>query len=225
VENRLSATFFRAWKPLAALLIVRVTAGVVLNYGEYFPPNFESDFLWRRDSYFFGYYQWVFYAHIVAGPLSLVLGIVLLSNAFRLQFPHWHRYLGRVQAFVVLLVVSPSGLVMSFRAATGLIAAAGFATLSIMTAVFFSLGWYTAAKRQFATHRQWMWRCFLMLCSAVVLRLAVGLMIVLNVEGPWIYPVAAWTSWLVPLTVYEIAERSVGRFQRKTSESGHVLRA
>src|SRR5579863_5036040 len=97
MQNTRTATWHRVLTVLAGLLILRVTLGVVLNYRNYFPPNFESDFLQGREAYFSGSYHWAFYAHIVAGPISLVLGMVLLSERFRLRFPKWHRMLGRIQ--------------------------------------------------------------------------------------------------------------------------------
>ena len=58
---------------LAGLLILKVTVSVLLGYRDYFPPNFESDFLRGRQAYFFGAYQWAFYTHIASGPVSLIL--------------------------------------------------------------------------------------------------------------------------------------------------------
>lgn len=79
---------------------LKVTLTVVMNYRDYLPPNFESDFLPGRDSYFFGAYQWAFYTHIAAGPLTLILGLFLLSDRMRKQFPRWHRYAGRMQVYL-----------------------------------------------------------------------------------------------------------------------------
>ena len=62
-----------------------------MNHRDYLPPNFESDFLVGRDSYFFGAYQWAFYAHIATGPVTLIVGMFLLSDRLRKQFPKWHR--------------------------------------------------------------------------------------------------------------------------------------
>ena len=67
----------------AALLVMKVTVGIVLNYGSYFPPDFSSDFLLGRESYFFGNYRWAFYAHIVVGPLTLLAGLFLVSDRMR----------------------------------------------------------------------------------------------------------------------------------------------
>jgi len=72
---------------LAGVLVLKVTGGVVLNYREYIPPNFEAEFLRGREAYFSGTYQWAFYTHIAAGPFTLVLGMILLSERFRQRFP------------------------------------------------------------------------------------------------------------------------------------------
>ena len=113
--------------------MLKVTAAVVLKYVEYVPPDFNSDFLQGRDAYFAGSYQWAFYTHIASSPVSLVLGLVLLSERFRRNFPSGHRLLGRVQVLGVLFLVVPSGLWMSYRSQAGTIAGLGFAALAVAT--------------------------------------------------------------------------------------------
>jgi hypothetical protein len=90
---------------LTAVVILRVTAVVVLGYRDYLPPDFNADFLRGREGHFFGPYQVAFYAHLVSGPVSLLLGLLLLSQRFRRRWPRWHRRLGRVQVANVLLLV------------------------------------------------------------------------------------------------------------------------
>lgn len=211
---------------IVCVLIVKVTLGIFLSYSDYLPsPNFAADFLTDRESYFFGAYSWVFYVHIVAGPCTLLAGLLLMSDRFRIRFTKWHRRLGRLQVTCVLFV-SISGLWMSRYAATGWIAGSGFALLSIATGSFVVLGFRSAIKRRFAEHKRWMWRCYLLLCSAVILRLTAGLAAVAGVEGAWTYQLAAWTSWLVPLVVYELnrmrhrrGRRPVGDLQPSRSQS------
>ena len=199
---------------LTGLLIYKVTAAVMLGYVNYFPPNFDSDFLRGREGYFFGAYQWAFYTHIASGPASLILGVILLSNRFRMRFPKWHRFLGRVQVTCVLFLVAPSGLWMSYYTATGPIAGVGFACLAVLTGTCVALGWRAAVRRRFQVHRRWMWRCFLLLCSAVVLRLVVGLGTVVGVQSMWFDPVVSWASWLVPLAIFELSRLIAGRANR-----------
>jgi hypothetical protein len=189
----------------ACALILKVTAVVVMNYRDYLPPKFESDFLQDRGAYFWNGYHWAFYTHIVAGPWTLIAGMVLLSNRFRKRYPAWHRYLGRSQAAIVLLMIVPSGIWMAMYAETGAVAGAGFGSLAVATGLCVYRGWRMAVGRKFAEHRRWMLRCYILLCSAVVLRLTAGFFIVTDIDGAWIYPMSAWASWLIPLAIFELA--------------------
>lgn len=201
-----SLTLPRLLTVLAALLICKVTLGVVIEYRNYFPPNFESDFLRGREPYFWGAYRWAFYTHLMSGPAALLLGVILISDRFRRSAPTWHRRLGRMEAACVLLLVTPSGLWMAYYAATGAIAAAGLGLLAIATAACVALGWRAAVGRRFADHRRWMGRTFILLCSAVVIRLIGGLASIAQFDAPWLYPLSVWVSWLVPLAIFEFVQ-------------------
>lgn len=191
---------------LAAILILKVTASIVANYRDYLPPNFTSDFLRGRESYFWGAYRPAFYTHIATGPVSLVLGLVLVSERFRARWPRWHRYLGRVQVAVVLFLVAPSGLWMAYHAAAGPVAALGLGALAVATAMCAARGASCAMRRRFVDHRRWMWRCYLLLCSAVVLRLMGGLGTIIGVTAAWYDPLATWLCWVGPLAAFECRE-------------------
>jgi small-conductance mechanosensitive channel len=209
----------------AGILVVKVTAAVVWNYLDYLPPDFRSDFLRDREAYFFGSYQWAFYAHLAAGPVSLLLGLFLVSERVRQRLPELHRRLGRIEGMLVLLVVAPSGLWMAKHAQAGAVAGAGFALLALATAGCVAMGWKTAMQRRLAEHRRWMWRMFLLLCSAVVIRVAGGFATVVGIDAAWWDPMMAWACWLLPLTTYELLRRArpaepISRRQRETDGVG-----
>lgn len=195
------------------LLIGKVLVEMLLNYRYYLPPDFElAEFLQGRESHFWQGYHWAFYPHIFVGPLTLVAGTLLVSERFRLRFPRWHRILGRCQVLGVLLVIVPSGLAMARYAASGPVAGAGFVLLSISTGITAVMGWRAAVRRRFLIHRRWMWRCYLLLCSTVVLRVMGGVGRVAGIDAEWYYVQMAWTSWIVPLVVFEVMEWIRGRF-------------
>ncbi len=195
-------------KSIVYLIICKTLLFVLLIYRDYFPPDFRSNFLFGREGYFWGHYRFGFYLHIVAGPISLILGMILLSESFRKRFRDWHRRLGRVQMVCVLGGVVPGGLVMAPYSATGAVAAWGFGTLALATGITAALGWRSAVARQFEAHRRWMLRCYVLLCSAVVLRLIGGIAELTNLDGT--YPFAAWASWIVPWIVLELTMRAAG---------------
>jgi hypothetical protein len=190
---------------LAVLLILKVTLGIVYEYRNYLPPNFQSDFLLGRESHFWGTYSWAFYVHVISSPVALLLCTLLMSNRLRNAAPTWHRRLGRAQAICTLLFVVPSGLWMAPFAATGAVAAGGLSLLAVATGASVACGWRAALGQRWERHRWWMWRTFALLCSAVVLRLLGGLAAVAQIEAQWAYPASIWISWLGPLTLIESA--------------------
>jgi hypothetical protein len=203
-QSRNTSWLSRLLTLLAMLLILRVTASVLLGYRHYLPPDFESEFLLGRESYFWGAYSWAFYLHLASGPPALLLGTLLVSARFRRWTPRWHRRLGRVQGMGVLLLVVPSGLWMAWYAMTGTVAALGLGALAVATGMCVLLGWRAAVRQRFAEHERWMWRTYLLLLSAVVIRLIGGLATVVGFSELWLYPFSCWASWLVPLLVFEM---------------------
>lgn len=192
---------------LAVVLILRVLVGILTNYPDYFPPNFDSLFLEGREATFTGVYRAAFYLHIFSGPVVLFNGLIQLSDYVRRHYGGLHRVLGRLQVAVLLLLVLPTSMVMSRHAFGGWPAGLSFLMLSVATGICAIVGVVHARRRRFDAHRRWMLRCYVLICSAVALRLisgAAGLIGTSNAEGA--YVIAAWCSWLVPLAVCEIVE-------------------
>jgi uncharacterized membrane protein len=205
VRHRILTTVLR-W--LAVVLILRVLATILVNYPDYFPPNFDSLFLQGREKTFVGVYRSAFFVHIFTGPVVLLNGLILLNESVRRRFRGLHRALGRVQVVVLLVFVLPSSVVMSRHAFGGWPAGLSFLVLSAATAACAITGVVYARRRRYDRHRRWMLRCYVLICSAVALRLisgAAGLAGVSSPEGA--YVVAAWVSWLVPLAALEIVDR------------------
>jgi uncharacterized membrane protein len=138
----------------------------------------------------------------------LLNGLILLSESVRRRHRGLHRWLGRVQVVVLLLFVLPSSVVMSRHAFGGWPAGLSFRLLSAATAACAIVGVVHARRGHYDRHRRWMLRSYVLICSAVTLRLisgAAGLVGVPSPEGAYI--AAAWASWLFPLAAYEVVER------------------
>jgi uncharacterized membrane protein len=223
VRYRILITVLRL---LAVVLILRVLAAILANYPDYFPPNFDSLFLQGREATFTGAYRPAFYVHIFSGPVVLLGGLILLSESVRRRHAGLHRWLGRVQVIVLLALVLPSSVVMSRHAFGGWPAGLSFLLLSAATASCAILGVVYARRRRFAQHRRWMVRSYVLICSAVALRLisgAAGLFEVPSPEGA--YVVAAWSSWLLPLAALEMMERlPAPRPDRRLDSRGEAFR-
>ncbi len=201
---------------LAVLLILRVLATILANYPDYFPPNFDSLFLDGREATFTGLYPAAFYVHIFSAPLVLFTGLILLCESLLRRRRGLHRVLGRIHVVVLLVFVLPSSVVMSRHAFGGWPAGLSFLLLSLATAVCAVTGVIHARRRRYAQHRRWMLRCYVLICSAVVLRLISGAAGLVGVPSPErAYILAAWSSWLAPLAAYETMRRLPMRGQSR----------
>jgi hypothetical protein len=80
--------------------------------------------------------------------------------------------------------------------------------LSAATATCAIVGVVYAIRRRYDRQRRWMVRSYVLICSAVALRLISGTAGLVGVPSPeQAYIVASWSSWLLPLAAYEIVER------------------
>ena len=196
---------------LAALVLFVVSlgvfAGILYQYQWYFPANFQAaQFLAGRESFFVGSYRVAFYAHIVCGPLAILIASFLFWSGRRNYRIGLHRWLGRVQ-FVLVLVLSLSGLVMAPRAHTGTLAGIGFAILSLLT--FLTMIWSLKHVRrgEIRHHQLWSTRLFILLLSTILLRMISGSAALTGIDSGILYPLSAWGSWLVPLMIFELARQ------------------
>ena len=185
-------------------LFAKVLASILIEYTRYFPADFSSDFLAGRSDYFYGLYGVAFYVHIISGPLALIVGAFLMFSGTKARFQKIHRMLGKPQAFIVVGLVVPSGLVMATKSIAGPVAGVGLAIHGLVTAACMILAVYFVTQRQLARHRRWATRCFLLLCAPLLLRLINGAAITGGVETESVYIVNAWFSWIAPLVAFEV---------------------
>lgn len=194
-------------------LFLKTLLAIVYEYRHYFPPDFDAAFLSGRRASFTGLYRVAFYGHILSGPIVLVLGGFLIWSGSRRRLRTVHRYAARIHMLLLFAALVPSGLVMSTQAQAGPIAGWGFAGLTLATAMTAAATVSFAASGSLQAHQRWAKRCFILLVSPLVLRLASGLAIVTQQESEGFYQANAWLSWLVPLAGFELWHY-LGRFRQ-----------
>ena len=191
---------------VAILLFVKTFGAVLYEYRWYFPFDFEnSAFLINREASFVGSYRASFYVHLFAGPIALLTATFLMVSGQQrnFRFRRWHPIAGRLQ-LVAVAVLSLSGIVMARNAFAGPIAGVGFVCLAVLTLSTCVAAAIYASQRKFVAHRVWATRCFLLLCSPLLLRIVGGISMVAGIESENLYRWTAWLSWLIPLLLYEL---------------------
>ena len=185
------------------LLLIKVFVAILWEYQGYFPADFESAFLSGKRAIFDGNYRIAFYAHIISGPLTLLLATFLIVTGGRSRLRNWHRKGGKALLALSLLVMLPSGLVMAKDAYAGPLAAWGFTSLTIATGCCLIAAAHSAASGKYQKHQKWAIRSFILLISPLILRIGSGLLIRLDCESALVYSLNAWLSWVLPVAIVE----------------------
>jgi hypothetical protein len=207
------ATFPREFRELTPGHVIRFTtaAGVLAvgalilaPYPHYLPPDLTRGFLANKQDFFYdsGYFLG-FFAHIVSSPVALLCGTLQMSRTLRIHLPSLHRRVGIVYVGLVLWLVAPGGAVMSLAAFGGWPSTLGFAAIASLTWGFTWIAWREARAGRYASHGRWMCRSYLLMCSAILLRLVRYLLEPLELETVFAYQISVWLSWLPPLIALE----------------------
>ena len=194
-----------------AAVVLGVSVLILTPYGHYMPPDFEFGFLRNKQSFFYstGYFLG-FYAHLASAPAAILIGTLQLSRSLRHRYPTVHRRLGQLYVALVLCAAAPGGAVMSMRAFGGVPSLICFALISTLAWLFTLIGWRKACNGDLNGHGRWMIRSFLMMSSAIVLRLVHILIQPLELDETLAYQISAWASWVPGLVVLEFAFYTLG---------------
>jgi len=147
-------------------------------------------------------YRLGFYAHVVWGPIALLLGPSQFMPACRKQRIGLHRKMGYIY-IVAVAFAGLAGLGIAPFASTGLVAQIGFSGLAIAWLYTTFQAFQAIKQRQVAQHRNWMVRSFALTLAAVTLRIYLPISLISGVAFSVAYPVIAWACWVPNLAVAE----------------------
>ncbi|WP_341839546.1 DUF2306 domain-containing protein [Chitinophaga caseinilytica] len=160
-------------------------------------------------------YRWFLIAHITAGGGALISGIVQFWPKLRNFSWKLHRVIGYLYLLAVL-VSSLSALILASTTARSISWGYSF-TLQIWASVWISatfIAWWTAFRRQFKLHREWMMRSYVVTVAFLVSGFALKIPYVQQLGSFEEVSVPMfWMGWAVPLYAYEIIRtgRSKGK--------------
>ncbi len=173
---------------------------------QYIPINFDVAFLrLKQNEIARVHYQYAFFFHVYASFVVLITGISQFSDYLRARYKTFHRMLGKMYVVLVLLVASPSGLIMAFYANGGISSQLSFTIMAVLWFFFTYKAYQYARNRKWTLHKKFMLRSYALTLSAISLRLFKWI-IVSTVAWPPMdtYRFVAWAGWMVNLLVIEI---------------------
>jgi uncharacterized membrane protein YozB (DUF420 family) len=179
---------------------------------------------------------WLASLRIHVASACLAFPLCLLSMSRRLQARHVvHRWLGRAAGVLVLLVLVPSGIVLSFEATGGPPVTVGFLLSAAIVALAVPYGVFAARRRDFVAHRRAMLHVVAQLSVAVSSRSMILVLDLCGVAPELGYVLALWIPVVASALGAELAARgaqsplrlvkkSLERIRDEVSSSAAVVR-
>jgi len=172
---------------------------------EYIPFNPNVSFLMIKQTEVIDRPEYLtfFYTHVYTSIFVLFSGfLAILRKDFGLK--SFHRNIGKVYIFLILILAAPSGIYMGIFANGGFLSKVSFIFLG-------SLWWFTtykayqsARQKKFKEHKQWMWRSFALTLSALSLRIWKVIIVYLFHPNPMdVYQIIAWLGWIPNILLIE----------------------
>lgn len=141
-----------------------------------------------------------FYLHITTGGFALLIGWVQFNHRLMIAKPDIHRGIGKIYAFSVLVSSFSAGY-LSFYAAGGIIATAGFLCLSSIWLFATFSGYSAIAKRDIEKHQKMMLYSYAACFAAVSLRVLLPLLVHILRDFITAYVIVSWACWIPNMLV------------------------
>ncbi|WP_288448055.1 DUF2306 domain-containing protein [uncultured Chryseobacterium sp.] len=172
---------------------------------EYIPFNPEVSFLMIKQTEVSDRPEYLsfFYTHVYTSIFVLLSGFwAILRKDFGIK--NFHRTMGKVYIFLILICAAPSGIYMGIFANGGILSKISFVILGFLWWFSTLKAYQLARQRRFKEHKQWMWRSFAFTLSAITLRMWKVIIVYLFHPNPMeVYQIIAWLGWIPNILIIE----------------------
>lgn len=193
-------------KIISYLFIIYFIYLLLLITLQYIPIKYDVAFLnIKQDEIKLTHYKVAFFSHVFSSIIVIISGLPQFSNSIRKRFYFFHKLSGKVYISLILLVASPSGLIMAYYANGGIISQISFVLLSILWFVFTYKAYKYIKIGNWKKHKNYMLRSYALTLSAISLRLFKwGIVSVLELAPMDTYKIVSIIGWTLNLVLVEI---------------------
>jgi uncharacterized membrane protein len=165
----------------------------------------DVDFLRFKQAYV-GYWWWksAFYVHVFSAVAALLAGFTQFSASVLRNHRPWHRIIGRIYAYDILVINFPTGMVLAVCANGLLPGRIAFVLLDCLWFSFTLIAVAAARNGQIARHREFMIRSYALTLSAITLRTwKLILSHSFHIDAVHLYMIEAWMGFVPNLLFAE----------------------
>jgi len=193
-------------KIVSYLLIIYFIYLLVLITLQYVPIKYDVAFLnIKQDEIKLTHYKIAFFSHVFSSIIVIISGLPQFSNFIRKRFSFFHKLSGKIYISLILLVASPSGLIMAYYANGGIVSKISFVILSILWFAFTYKAYRYIKVGDWKKHKNYMLRSYALTLSAISLRLFKwGIVSIFELAPMDTYKIVSIIGWTLNLMLVEI---------------------
>ena len=186
------------------IIILGIASLIFYSSVRYLNPGFENGYLSGNKFPYLSVFRIGLIVHLIIAPFLVFCSSLLLFFKLEKKSPRIHRVIGRLTVYTAFLLLIPSGFILSYYAIGGLIGQLLFFSLTFLTLISVARALFEARNRNFALHRKWMIRFYILLTSAIWLRLNMFIgSYFFHFNGVDFYLTAAALSWIPQFIIAE----------------------
>lgn len=187
------------------IIILGIASLIFYSSIRYLNPDFENGYLSGNKFPYLSVFRIGLIVHLIIAPFLVFSSSLLLFFKLERRSPRLHRMIGRLTVYSAFLFLIPSGFILSYYAIGGLVGQILFFSLTFLTFISVARALFEARNRNFALHRKWIIRFYILLTSAIWLRLNMFIgSYFFHFNGVDFYLTAAALSWIPQLIITEL---------------------
>ncbi len=190
----------------------------ILQYSSF---NEQVAFLqYKQDYLHITSWKIAFYIHVFTSIFCLIAGFTQFSTHLQISYPSFHRLIGKMYVFNILVINFPAALIMAYYANGMLPTKIAFFILDCLWFWFTLKAFLDVKNKKFKSHENFMIRSYALTFSAITLRSwKMILSSTTSIDPEALYMINAWLGFIPNLLLAEYYIRLKNRSTLSPAES------
>jgi hypothetical protein len=193
-------------KKIISIIILGISGLILFGAMSYLHRPEKTGYLLLVPDHQLNLMRWTIGLHGFSAFILILLTSILIFGRIEHKWPNFHRKLGKITLFIGIILLIPTGFILSFLNSSGTKSSVLFIALTSLSLMSIISGWKKIRSGDQLTHSIWMKRFYILLTSAIWLRINMFIAFEFFIPDQNIYFYCVLLSWVPQLIVYEFWE-------------------
>ncbi|TNF49516.1 MAG: DUF2306 domain-containing protein [Bacteroidetes bacterium] len=182
---------------------------ILYRTGHYLDTNYQNGYLTLTKEDNVRFVRWTIIVHGFIASVLIILSTILIFGRIERKYERLHRTIGKVTVLMAIIILIPTGYILSIFNSSGNLASILFLILTSLTLISILNGWRSVLRKELYAHQLWMHRFYILLSSAIWLRINMSIAFYFYQPTSQLYAVCIVLSWLPQLIFFEILKKRI----------------